>query len=60
MPLLMELLVPGEEERIQLHGEIMDCHLELQKLSLGSKFELPERQVIKMLRPFIVDPTIAS
>ncbi|WP_288740340.1 hypothetical protein [uncultured Rheinheimera sp.] len=56
----MELLVPGEEERIQLHGEIMDCHLELQKLSLGSKFELPERQVIKMLQPFIVDPTIAS
>lgn len=60
MPLLMESLVSGEEERIQLHGEITDCHLELQKLSLGSKFELPERQVIKMLQPFIVDPTIAS
>ncbi|WP_233081073.1 flagellar brake domain-containing protein [Rheinheimera soli] len=58
--ILMELLVPGEEERIQIPGEIMNCHLELQELSLGIKFELPERQVAKMLQRFIVDPAIAS
>lgn len=57
---MMELLVPGEEERIQIPGEIMNCHLELQELSLGIKFELPERQVAKMLQRFIVDPAIAS
>ena len=57
---MMELLVPGEEERIQLPGEIMNCHLELQDLSLGIKFDLPERQVAKMLHRFIVDPAIAS
>lgn len=60
MPVLMELLVPGYEERIQLPGEIMNCHLELQELSLGIKFELPEQQVTKMLQPFIVDPAIVS
>jgi len=27
---------------------------------LGIKFELPERQVAKMLQRFIVDPAIAS
>lgn len=58
--ILMELLVPGEEERIQIPGEIMNCHLELQELSLGIKFELPERQVAKMLQRFILDPAIAS
>lgn len=57
---LLELLVPGEEERIQIPGEIMNCHQELQELSLGIKFELPERQVAKMLQRFIVDPAIAS
>ncbi|MCA1930997.1 flagellar brake protein [Rheinheimera sp.] len=57
---LMELLIPGEEERIQIPGEIMNCHQELQELSLGIKFELPERQVAKMLQRFIVDPAIAS
>ena len=57
---MMELLVPGEEQRIQIPGEIMNCHIELQELSLGIKFELPERQVAKMLQRFIVDPAIAS
>ncbi|OGO80530.1 MAG: hypothetical protein A2203_15095 [Chromatiales bacterium RIFOXYA1_FULL_46_5] len=56
----LELLVPGEDDRIQIPGEIMNCHLELQELSLGIKFELPERQVAKMLQRFIVDPAIAS
>lgn len=58
--IVLELLVPGEDERIQIPGEIMNCHLELQELSLGIKFELPERQVAKMLQRFIVDTAIAS
>jgi len=56
----LELVMPGSTERIIIPGEIMNCHQELQEVSLGIRFALPERKTASLLQRFIADPALSN